>query len=103
MKPSTKFVITTAVAGLLSSGLFAQGTTKTETKTETKTHTEKTVAGLGKCDGIKAGKTNDCATATHSCANQGKPGEMGWKKLTKKDCDTQKGSWSALPADAKKM
>ncbi len=49
---------------------------------------------VGKCMGVNSCKgQGDCGGKTHECAGKNSCAKMGWKKMSKKDCDAQGGSF----------
>ncbi|PNV72114.1 BufA2 family periplasmic bufferin-type metallophore [Leptospira inadai] len=75
-------LIGAALTGILSTGAIAQD--KSGSSEDSK----------GECHGINSCKgTGECGGKGHSCAGKNSCKGQGWISLSKKDCDTKKGTF----------
>ena len=90
---TSKTLITSAIAGLLASGIAAGASA----------HDPKAAEGNERCYGVAKAGQNDCGTATHGCGGYAKtdndPAE--WKFVPKGTCEKSGGKLKA-PAAPKK-
>ncbi|TGK08227.1 hypothetical protein EHQ81_03755 [Leptospira selangorensis] len=77
-------IIGAALTGLFATGAMAE---KKEAKTE---------EPKGECHGINSCKgTGDCGGKGHSCAGKNSCKGEGWISLTKKECESKKGTFKS--------
>jgi uncharacterized membrane protein len=86
---TSKALITSALAGLLAVGIGTQAAAQS--------------AGTEKCYGVAKKGTNDCATATHSCAGKSaKDNDAAeWKTVAKGTCEKMGGKLAGAAGDKK--
>ena len=86
---NNKLIISSAIAGLVALGTVGGSAFAEEKKTDKE-----------KCFGIAKKNTNDCGTATHSCAGQAKADAAAdeWKFVAKGTCESLGGKLKVAAA-----
>jgi len=90
MKTKQKFLVSSAISGLILGVALANAA---DTRKAAKSVTPETV---GECHGVNSCKgTGECGGKGHTCAGKNSCKGKGWLKLSKADCDTKEGKFKA--------